>query len=116
LRAYESATRLGAVPLRAAIEELARGARLDLTPRAAEPAGAGRKSEWGLTPREREVLELLTEGLTNPQIASRLFIANRTVGVHVSRILTKLEVGSRFEAAMKAQRHGISARTGDPVT
>ncbi|GIV59318.1 MAG: DNA-binding response regulator [Rhodothermaceae bacterium] len=52
-----------------------------------------------LTPREREVLELIGEGLTNQQIADRLFIEVGTVKNHVHSILSKLNVGSREEAA-----------------
>ncbi|MCO6011154.1 LuxR C-terminal-related transcriptional regulator [Actinoallomurus purpureus] len=53
----------------------------------------------GLTAREAEVLELLSSGRTNRQIAETLFISERTVGVHVSRILRKLGVPNRGAAA-----------------
>ncbi|HEX5095623.1 MAG TPA: LuxR C-terminal-related transcriptional regulator, partial [Acidimicrobiia bacterium] len=58
----------------------------------------------GLTPREREVLDLVVEGATNKQIANRLFISEKTASVHVSRILTKLGATSRQEAAALARR------------
>ncbi|KUL38816.1 LuxR family transcriptional regulator [Streptomyces sp. NRRL F-4489] len=57
-----------------------------------------------LSPREREVLDLITEGLTNRQIADRLFLAEKTVKNRVSAILAKLGVGRRVQAAMVAER------------
>ncbi|WP_248148868.1 helix-turn-helix transcriptional regulator [Microbacterium aoyamense] len=53
----------------------------------------------GLTPRERQVLELVAEGLTNPQIGERLFISPKTASVHVSAILGKIGAANRAEAA-----------------
>jgi DNA-binding CsgD family transcriptional regulator len=63
------------------------------------PKGIGR-----LTRRELEVLELLSEGLTNAEIGQRLFISPKTAGNHVSNILTKLNLRSRTEAAAFALR------------
>ncbi|WP_369374942.1 AAA family ATPase [Promicromonospora sp. Populi] len=57
-----------------------------------------------LTARERQVLALVAEGLTNGQIAERLFISAKTASVHVSAILRKLGVASRTEAALLARR------------
>lgn len=57
-----------------------------------------------LTPREREVVALLAEGLTNAELAERLFISRRTAAVHVSNILAKLGMGSRTEVAAWAVR------------
>jgi DNA-binding NarL/FixJ family response regulator len=61
----------------------------------------------GLTERELAVLELVARGMTNRQIGEQLFMAPKTASVHVSRILTKLEVSSRVEAATAAQRLGL---------
>ncbi|MEE6264165.1 response regulator transcription factor [Streptomyces diastatochromogenes] len=57
-----------------------------------------------LSPREREVLDLIGEGLTNRQIADRLFLAEKTVKNRVSAILAKLGVGRRVQAAMVVER------------
>jgi NarL family two-component system response regulator LiaR len=70
---------------------------------AREPAG---EAPERLTRREREVLELVATGATNRQIAVYLYISEKTASVHVSRILTKLGVASRQEAAAVARRHG----------
>ena len=64
---------------------------------------------YGLSPREREVLNILAEGRTDRDIATRLFISERTVHVHVRRILAKLGVSSRTEAAGVAIRQGLVA-------
>ena len=62
---------------------------------------------YGLSPREQEVLNILAEGRTDRDIAARLFISERTVHVHVRRILAKLGVSSRTEAAGVAIRQGL---------
>lgn len=60
-----------------------------------------------LTAREREVLRQIALGQTNRQIAAALQIAEKTVSVHVSNILAKLELGSRTQAALYAARAGL---------
>ena len=71
---------------------------------AAHPAQASSPLPVPLTPRERDVLQILTEGFSNQQIARRLFISESTVSVHVSHILAKLGVSNRLQAAAAAQR------------
>jgi DNA-binding CsgD family transcriptional regulator/tetratricopeptide (TPR) repeat protein len=70
------------------------------------PADDGRrlKEAFGLSRREREVLALIAEGRTNREIGERLFISQKTVGVHVGNILAKLGASGRVEAAMVAIR------------
>jgi DNA-binding NarL/FixJ family response regulator len=64
-----------------------------------------------LTRREREVAELITERLTNPQIAERLVLSRKTVEVHASNIFRKLGVSSRGEVARAFERAtGSSSR------
>ncbi len=65
----------------------------------------GPKQLGQLSRREREVLALLGEGLTNAEIAARLFISTKTAGNHVSNVLSKLNLRSRTEAAAFAVRH-----------
>jgi DNA-binding NarL/FixJ family response regulator len=71
--------------------------------------GAGVEGPEALTPREREVVELLAEGLTNAELAARLFISPKTAAVHVSNILAKLGMASRSEVAAFAVREGMAA-------
>ena len=61
--------------------------------------GAAASGVSSLTPRERQVLALVAEGLTNPQIGQRLFISPKTASVHVSAILVKIGAANRTEAA-----------------
>jgi len=80
-----------------------------------EPAVTNRDT-FGLSRREREVLALIAEGRTNREIGERLFISQKTVGVHVGNILAKLGVSGRVEAAAVAIRLGLTepAAAGTP--
>jgi DNA-binding CsgD family transcriptional regulator/tetratricopeptide (TPR) repeat protein len=71
---------------------------------APDDGGRGEKEAFGLSRREREVLALIAEGRTNREIGERLFISQKTVGVHVGNILAKLGASGRVEAAMVAIR------------
>jgi ATP/maltotriose-dependent transcriptional regulator MalT len=106
--ALETARRLGAGWLQEDVEGLARRARLQLAdvPAAGgpEPGSEPEEIPFGLTPRELQVLALLAEGATNRQIGASLFMAEKTASVHVSRILSKLGVQSRTQAAAVAHR------------
>jgi LuxR family transcriptional regulator, maltose regulon positive regulatory protein len=72
--------------------------------------GGGRGRAGDLTPREREVLGLLADGLTNRQIAERLVVSEHTVHRHVTNLLRKLELPSRTAAAAHAVRSGLLDR------
>lgn len=65
------------------------------------------KNVYGLTEREMEVLSLIVEGLSNPQIADRLFITRATAKAHVHSILQKLYVDDRTKAAIMAMKEGL---------
>jgi DNA-binding NarL/FixJ family response regulator len=114
--ALDSAQQLGARWLAGEIRALARRARLRVeteTPddTAKEAADAQPEDPFGLTPREREVLALVARGATNREIGHELFMAEKTASVHVSRILTKLGVRTRTEAAAVAHRLGLAQTT-----
>ncbi|MEA2533180.1 MAG: hypothetical protein QOJ93_991 [Actinomycetota bacterium] len=114
--AYSAARRLGAEPLRRQIEALATRAGILLE----EPAGSvtpapavpSVEAELGLTRRELEVLRLVALGLTNREVATTLFISEKTAGVHVSNILRKLDLRSRVEASAYAHRLGLLDKPG----
>ena len=61
-----------------------------------------------LTPREREVLRLIADGLSNKRIALELGVAEKTVKTHVGHVLAKLELSDRTQAALYAVREGLA--------
>lgn len=97
-----SAAGLGATPLLEEIELVARRARI----RGVEP-GDGSDHIAGLTAREVDVLRLVAEGRTNPEIGKALYMSPKTASVHVSRILAKLDARTRTEAVGVAHRLGL---------
>ncbi|MGN6682324.1 MAG: helix-turn-helix transcriptional regulator, partial [Streptosporangiaceae bacterium] len=103
LREAEAAARqLDATPMHTQISTLARRARIDLAAPAFAPPPE--PDPVGLTPREREVIALLSDGLSNAEIARTLYISEKTASVHVSNILRKLGVTSRIQAAAAHNR------------
>jgi len=80
---------------------------LDEFARLARRKSSGSNSGESLTPREREVLQLVAQGATNKEIASQLFIAGNTVKNHLRNILAKLHVQNRVQAAAYALREGL---------
>jgi DNA-binding CsgD family transcriptional regulator/tetratricopeptide (TPR) repeat protein len=116
MEALAGASALGAAPLEEAICSLARRARIELgEPEHVEvPAATGPAATFGLTAREVEVLALVAEGRTNRQIATTLFITEKTAGHHVSNVLAKLGVASRVEAAALAHRAGLGNLSPSP--
>jgi DNA-binding CsgD family transcriptional regulator/tetratricopeptide (TPR) repeat protein len=139
LEAVRIARELGARPLLRELEELAGRALITLpvgspaatdavgvaetAPGSVEGVGRGggiaqefvgpakpRVDTFGLSPREKEVLLHIAEGRTNREIGERLFISQKTVGVHVGNILAKLGVSGRVEAAAVSIRLGLTDR------
>jgi len=109
------ARELQAVPLLTLAGDLARRARL--APVAAKPARSAEPgARFDLTDRETEILARLVNGDSNRQIARALFISDRTVAVHVSRILGKLGVRNRTEAATVGARLGLPASPAAETT
>src|SRR2546428_716992 len=82
--------------------QMLKGMLSDLKPTAPAPPQAR-----GLTKREREILALVAEGMSNREIAERLVLSPETVKSHVAAILEKLGVSDRTQAAIYAVRHGL---------
>lgn len=99
--------RLGAEPAADGLRERMRRSGMGRVP--ARPRRSTRTAPASLTRRELETLLLLENGLSNAQIAERLYITEKTAGHHVSAIISKLGVRSRGEAASAARKLGITA-------
>lgn len=100
--ALGTARRLRAEPLAAAVRDLARRAGVQL-----EPAPAASAAADPFTRRERSVLALVAGGRTNRQVGAELFISEKTVSVHLSRVMAKLGAASRTEAVSVAYARGL---------
>jgi DNA-binding CsgD family transcriptional regulator len=100
-QAAEVADKLAASPLQAAVQALAKRARIGLG-----NVGPDVPAQL-LTPREQAVLALVAAGRTNRQIGTELYISEKTVSVHLSRVMAKLEAGSRTEAVSAAYSRGL---------
>jgi DNA-binding NarL/FixJ family response regulator len=92
---------LGATPL---IQRVRRKARPGTAAGSLSPTPS---SNGNLTPRQLEILVLLSEGLTNEAISRRLFLSPKTVGHHVEAILERLGAKSRTEAVFVARQRGL---------
>jgi DNA-binding CsgD family transcriptional regulator len=100
--ADEVAARLDARPLREALRKLARRGRIALA-----DGVTPRETVDPFTPRERSVLKLVALGRTNRQVGDELFISEKTVSVHLSRIMAKLGANRRAEAVAIAYDRGL---------
>src|SRR4051794_9561158 len=76
----------------------------------------GRRSEYSLTQREHDILELLAEGKSNREIAGRLYLSEKTVKAHLAAIFRKLGVTNRTQAAMMAVQMGVGPVPGALLT
>jgi DNA-binding CsgD family transcriptional regulator/tetratricopeptide (TPR) repeat protein len=104
----EALQRLGARPAAARVARTLRERGVRDVPDG--PRATTRRNPAGLTSRELEVLALVAQGLRNGEIASQLFVSEKTVGHHVSAILRKLDVRTRGQAASEAARLGIGEK------
>ena len=121
--AHATCASLNAAPMIASIESLARRARIDLTaansapdepvPSPATAPARDRRGDLGLSARELEVLALVADGRTNGEIARALFISTKTASSHVTHILDKLGATNRVEAAVIAERAGLTLSVND---
>jgi DNA-binding NarL/FixJ family response regulator len=106
LGALEILDGLEATPAAAKLRRQLRRLGVQRVPRG--PRKETRSHPAGLTPRQVDVLQLLADGLTNADIAERLFISPKTVDHHVSAVLTKLEASTRREAVVAARDRGFA--------
>ena len=105
LLALDIFDRVGAKPSAEALRQKLRQAGVSNVPRGPRPST--RENPFGLTSRQRDILALLAQELTNSEIAARLHLSTKTVDHHVSAILAKLDVRTRGDAAAVAQQHHL---------
>ncbi|WP_162834825.1 response regulator transcription factor, partial [Amycolatopsis circi] len=103
--AHSVAVKLDAVPLRDAVRDLAHRARVELA--GVEVVPVVRAQVNPLTDRERDVLERVALGRTNRQVGEELYISEKTVSVHLSRVMAKLGASRRAEAVAIAYDRGL---------
>lgn len=103
LAALQIFDQLGAQPAAAALRQHMRAAGMRQIPRGRRTTT--RANPFGLTARQLDILHLLTEGLSDAEIAARCHLSPKTVGHHVSAVLAKLDVSSREAAAGLARQH-----------
>ena len=84
----------------------AEGSHVDTAPFRPKPEVL---EQLGITPRELEVLELISQGLSNREIAERLFVSLNTVKTHTSNVFSKLDAQRRTQAIQKAKMLGLLA-------
>jgi DNA-binding NarL/FixJ family response regulator len=103
--ALDTLDRLGAAAIAAKVRRDLRSTGLTAVPAKRRPTTLTNTA--GLTTRQLEVLRLLGDGLTNAELAERLYLSIKTVDHHVSAVLAKLQVGTRRDAARRARELGI---------
>jgi DNA-binding CsgD family transcriptional regulator len=114
LEAHEIANRLQALPLRDAVEQVAARARLVMASQRVRRPTVSKLDGPQLSARELEVLELLSQGASNNEIAAHLYISRRTAEVHVGSVIRKLGLKNRSQAAAFAHRQDeIATRRRD---
>ncbi len=104
LQALEQFETVGATAVAAKLRQMLRAEGVSV------PRGRSqtiRDHAVGLTARQAEILELLSEGLTNIEIADRLFVSPRTVEHHVAAVMSKIDASSRDDAVAKAANQGL---------
>jgi DNA-binding NarL/FixJ family response regulator len=111
IRAVAAGQMVLAPSVAAALAQAARGGSQSAKNGAADgeagASGSGAAPVPKLTPREREILALVAQGLSNPEIASRLFIGESTVKTHLLHVFEKLEVSDRTRAVIRAMEWGL---------
>jgi DNA-binding NarL/FixJ family response regulator len=101
-------------PWRGTGQAQGRAVRVDFRPVFADAARAMATGRRPLTRRQREILQLLAQGMENKEIAAYLVVRDATVRTHVSNILRKLQLANRVQATLYALRTGITSLEDEP--